>query len=54
MLADGTYATKSAYTSTGAARLEAVKSAAKPPLRSTSDAFLKVKCLRFLICIGQL
>jgi len=34
VLADGTYATESAYTSTGAARLEAVKSAAKPPLRS--------------------
>jgi hypothetical protein len=54
VLADGTYATESAYTSTGAAGLQAVKSAAKPPLRSTSDAFLKVKCLRFLICIGQL
>jgi coatomer subunit beta len=37
VLADGTYATESAYTSTGAARLEAVKSAAKPPLRSTSS-----------------
>jgi coatomer subunit beta len=32
--ADGTYATESAYTSTSAARLEAVKAAAKPPLRS--------------------
>ena len=37
VLADGTYATESAYTSTGAARLEAVKSAVKPPLRSTSS-----------------
>ena len=54
VLADRTYATESAYTSTSAARLEAVKSAAKPPLRSTSDAFLKVRCLKFLICIGQL
>lgn len=35
VLADGTYATESAYTSTSAARLEAVKSAVKPPLRST-------------------
>ena len=33
ILADGTYATESAYTSSAAARLEAVKSAAKPPLR---------------------
>lgn len=34
VLADGTYATESAYTSTSAARLEAVKAAVKPPLRS--------------------
>ncbi|KAG6846452.1 hypothetical protein H0H93_013886, partial [Arthromyces matolae] len=35
VLADGTYATETAYsTSTSAARLEAVKAAAKPPLRS--------------------
>jgi coatomer subunit beta len=34
VLADGTYATESAYTSTTTARLEAVKAAAKPPLRS--------------------
>ncbi|KAF8971859.1 coatomer protein [Flammula alnicola] len=34
VLADGTYATESAYTSTTAARLEAVKTAAKPPLRT--------------------
>src|ERR1700676_3135306 len=34
VLADGTYATESAYTSTSAARLEPVKAAAKPPLRS--------------------
>ena len=33
VLADGTYATESAYTSSAAARLEAVKSATKPPLR---------------------
>jgi coatomer subunit beta len=32
--ADGTYATESTYTSTSAPRLEAVKAAAKPPLRS--------------------
>ena len=34
VLADGTYATETAYTSTASARLEAVKSANKPPLRS--------------------
>ena len=34
VLADGTYATETAYTSTSAARLEAMKAAAKPPLRS--------------------
>lgn len=37
ILADGTYATESAYTSSSSARLEAVKAAAKPPLRSTSS-----------------
>ena len=36
VLADGTYATESAYTSTTTARLEAVKATAKPPLRSES------------------
>jgi coatomer subunit beta len=36
ILADGTYATETAYSSTNAARLEAVKAAAKPPLRSKS------------------
>ncbi|KAK0446623.1 coatomer protein [Armillaria borealis] len=34
VLADGTYATETAYSSTAASRLEAVKSAAKPPLRT--------------------
>lgn len=34
VLADGTYATETAYTSTTAARLEAVKAASKPPLRT--------------------
>jgi coatomer subunit beta len=34
VLADGTYATETAYTSASTARLEAVKAAAKPPLRS--------------------
>jgi len=34
VLADGTYATEMAYTSTSTVRLEAVKAAAKPPLRS--------------------
>ncbi|KAG6901575.1 hypothetical protein C0995_010343 [Termitomyces sp. Mi166 len=34
VLADGTYATETAYSSTTAARLEAVKAASKPPLRT--------------------
>ncbi|KAF5312232.1 hypothetical protein D9619_002508 [Psilocybe cf. subviscida] len=34
VLADGTYATETAYTSASSARLEAVKAAAKPPLRT--------------------
>ncbi|KAK0467332.1 coatomer protein [Desarmillaria tabescens] len=34
VLADGTYATETAYSSTAASRLEAVKAAAKPPLRT--------------------
>jgi coatomer subunit beta len=34
VLADGTYATETAYTSTSSAKLEAVKAAAKPPLRT--------------------
>ncbi|KAJ3514551.1 hypothetical protein NLJ89_g2313 [Agrocybe chaxingu] len=34
VLADGTYATETAYTSASTARLEAVKAAAKPPLRT--------------------
>jgi coatomer subunit beta len=34
VLADGTYATETAFTSASNARLEAVKAAAKPPLRS--------------------
>lgn len=36
VLADGTYATETAFTSATNARLEAVKAAAKPPLRSNS------------------
>lgn len=36
VLADGTYATETAFTSLSSARLEAVKAAAKPPLRSES------------------
>ena len=42
VLADGTYATESAYTSTTTARLEAVKAAAKPPLRSEFLSLLRV------------
>jgi coatomer subunit beta len=33
VLADGTYATETAFTSANSARLEAVKAASKPPLR---------------------
>lgn len=36
VLADGTYATETAYSSAAPARLEAVKAANKPPLRSLS------------------
>ena len=39
VLADGTYATETAYSSTASARLEAVKAAAKPPLRGTYSKF---------------
>jgi len=34
VLADGTYATETAFTGVTSARLEAIKTAAKPPLRS--------------------
>lgn len=34
VLADGTYATETAYSTTTTARLEAVRAASKPPLRS--------------------
>ena len=40
VLADGTYATETAFTSMSTARLEAVKAAAKPPLRSESKMSL--------------
>jgi coatomer subunit beta len=39
VLADGTYATETAYSSTASARLEAVKAASKPPLRGTPHSF---------------
>lgn len=48
VLADGTYATESAYTSTTTARLEAVKAAAKPPLRSELGLQLSYCICRFL------
>ena len=48
VLADGTYATESAYTSTTTARLEAVKAAAKPPLRSELGLQLSYFICRFL------
>jgi coatomer subunit beta len=34
VLADGTYATETAYTSSATAKLEAIQATAKPPLRS--------------------
>ena len=39
VLADGTYATETAYSSTATARLEAVQAATKPPLRSMLTVF---------------
>ena len=45
VLADGTYATETAFTSSGAANLEAVKAASKPPLRSTQTTYLFFKPL---------
>ena len=43
VLADGTYATETAYSSTTSARLEAVKAANKPPLRG-APCFLALLC----------
>jgi len=40
VLADGTYATETAFTGVTSARLEAVKAAAKPPLRSEQSSVL--------------
>lgn len=37
VLADGTYATETAFTSSQTAKLEAIKAAFKPPLRSRSS-----------------
>jgi vesicle coat complex subunit len=48
VLADGTYATETAYSSTATARLEAVKAASKPPLRSTP---LSSGCSRKLLLV---
>ena len=39
VLADGTYATETAYSSTTSAQLEAVQAATKPPLRSMLSVF---------------
>ena len=44
VLVDGAYATETAYTSTTAAMLEAVKAAAKPPLRSELPSFSRWHC----------
>lgn len=41
VLADGTYATETAYTSTSTAKLDAVKAASKPPLRSKEAGGVK-------------
>lgn len=54
VLADGTYATETAFTSAAAARLEAVKAAAKPPLRSASVLmFLYVDALTISSFVGS-
>ena len=47
VLADGTYATETAFTSMSSARLEAVKAATKPPLRC--KCFCRQNKLRKLI-----
>lgn len=52
VLADGTYATETAYTSAGAARLEAVKAAAKPPLRSESRAHLLIFTFIYVVSLA--
>lgn len=49
VLADGTYATETAYTSISSARLEAVKAAAKPPLRSESSAIVLIDLLHIIL-----
>lgn len=49
VLADGTYATETAFTSVSSARLEAVKAAAKPPLRGVFNvSFLEKYLIRAL------
>jgi len=50
VLADGTYATETAYSSTASARLEAVKAANKPPLRSMF--FVWTPCLKLMLDIS--
>jgi len=53
VLADGTYATETAYTSTASARLEAVQAADKPPLRGRScpRLMLQVDSSLFLLAL---
>lgn len=46
VLADGTYATESAYTTASTSRLEAVKAAAKPPLRSKLSSLVVTRTIR--------
>jgi len=46
VLADGTYATETAFTSASNARLEAVKAAVKPPLRSN-----RIPCRVFIVVL---
>jgi coatomer subunit beta len=51
VLADGTYATETAYTSAANVKLEAVKAAAKPPLRSESYCYFCVtKTIDYMSC----
>lgn len=41
--ADGTYATETAFTSTTNAKLDAIKAASKPPLRSECGTFFSLE-----------
>ena len=50
VLADGTYASETVYSSAAAARLEAVKAAAKPPLRGIRNSLVESSLL-LIVCM---